>query len=349
MPKPTVARLTSPAQLVAVLPLWLGYTPTESLVVACCHEPRGRMGLTMRFDLPDAADEQALVAEVVRRVRHQRATRVIVAVFTAEADTDRRTRAGLVDGLRHALSDLVMTEAVLVGEDRFWSYLCDVPDCCPPEGRPVSTAEGDDPVRLLEAEQILRGQVVLRDRAELEALLSGPQLFAEEEALQRCDAACHELAEAVRTGDRARYRERMLVRWHEALDAFGAPPARLGADEVAALAVSLADRQLRDQLAAEDDTSAMLALLEELCRRTPAPYDAPVCTLLAWLTYCEGGGAAVSILLERALASDPTYSLALLLQDVVLGQVPPEKVRQLTQEAARGPSRRDRRRNQRAG
>jgi hypothetical protein len=333
MPKPTVARLTSSAQLVAALPLWLGYTPTESLVVACCHEPRGRIGLTLRFDLPDTADEKALVAEVARRVRHQRATRVVVAVFTGELDGAERARGSLVRLLQQELADLVLTDAVLVREGRFFSYVCEVADCCPPEGRPVATAQADEPVRLLEAEQVLRGQVVLRDRAELEALLSGPQLFAEHEALQRCEVACGELADAVRTGARAGYRQRMLARWHEALDAFGTPPAHLDPADAAALAVSLADRWLRDQLAAEDDVTAMLALLEELCRRTPASYDAPVCTLLAWLTYCEGGGAAVTILLDRALASDPSYSLALLLQEVVLGQVPPGRLREITQQA----------------
>ncbi len=344
MPKPTVARVTSPAQLVAVLPLWLGYTPTESLVVACCHEPRGEVGLTLRFDLPGAADEAALVEEVVRRVRHQRATRFVVFVFTSEPDGARRARADLVDALEVGLAELVMTEAVLVREDRFFSYVCDNAACCPPEGRPVTAAQADEPVRLLEAEQVLRGQVVLRDRAELEAVLAGPQLFAEEEGRQRCEAACLELADAVETGSRGRYRERMLSRWTEALDAFAVPPAPLAADEAAALAVSLADRQLRDLLAAEEDTTAMLALLQELCRRTPAPYDAPVCTLLAWLTYCEGGGAGVTILLDRALSSDPSYSLALLLRDVVLGQVPPAKVRRLTREAARDQRSRGRRR-----
>jgi hypothetical protein len=333
MPKPTVARLTSPAQLVAALPLWLGYTPTESLVVACCHEPRGRIGLTLRFDLPAAADEQALAAEVARRVRHQRATRIVLAVFTADPDGPERARRALVRRVQQELPDLVLTEAVLVREGRFFSYVCEVADCCPPEGRPVATAHADAPVRLLEAEQVLRGQVVLRDRAELEALLSGPQLFAEHEALQRCEAACQELADAVSSGTRAQYRQRLLARWQGALDAFSAPPAHVAPEEAAALAVSLADRWLRDQLAAEDDVTAMLALLEELCRRTPAPYDAPVCTLLAWLTYCEGGGAAVTILLDRALASDPSYSLALLLQEVVLGQVPPAKLRAVTQQA----------------
>jgi hypothetical protein len=50
----------------------------------------------------------------------------------------------------------------------------------------------------------------------------------------------------------------------------------------------------------------------------------------------------VTVLLERALRTDPTYSLATLLSEVVLGQVPPSTVRSVTREAMRprGPRRR---------
>ncbi|HTL22935.1 MAG TPA: DUF4192 domain-containing protein, partial [Mycobacteriales bacterium] len=174
MPKPTSqpVRLTTPAQMVASLPLWLGYVPTRSLVVSCLHEPRGRVGLTLRFDLPPAALEQDLVEEAVARVAHQQPTRVLVAVYTDEADGLRqRARAALVeqlcDELQDALPGLVVSEAVLVRGARFWSYLCDSSRCCPAEGTPVSAASADGPVQLLEAEQVLRGQVVLPDREAL--------------------------------------------------------------------------------------------------------------------------------------------------------------------------------------
>jgi hypothetical protein len=335
MPKPVTARLTTPAQMVASLPLWLGYTPTESLVVVCCHEPRGRVGLTMRFDLPAAQHEQSLVQDVVRRVRHQHATRVLLAVYSSEPDDGQRPRQSLVSALQDGFADLVVTDAVLVRGDRFFSYLCDEPACCPVEGQPVTTGADDDPVRLLEAEQVLRGQVLLRDREALEASLSGPTFMAAAAALQRCEDAFEELLVAIQEERQTAYRERMLQAWTATVDGFRTPPATLSHEDAAALAVSLADRLLRDLLAAEQDLPPLLRLLEELCRRTPAPYDAPVCTLFAWMTYLDGGGAAVTIALERALTSDPGYTLALLLQDVVLNQVPPRDVRRLTRQSAK--------------
>ncbi|MGB8649872.1 MAG: DUF4192 domain-containing protein [Mycobacteriales bacterium] len=332
-PDRPVARLTTPAEMVASLPVCLGYTPSESLVVGCCHEPRGRMGLTVRIDLPGAEHETAVVDEVERIVRGQRSTRVLLAVYTEEADGRLRARTGLVDALRDRFADLVVTEAVLVRGGRFWSYLCSVPTCCPPEGTPVDAARDAAPLRLLEAEQVLSGKVQLADREELERTLASPSLFAAELGRQRCETAL----DLRRREGRARSAETSLQAWAAAVDRWRDPPASLGDMEAAQLAMSLMDVHVRDRLAASPsrDVPPLLALLEELCRRIPSPYDAPVCTLFGWLTYCEGGGAAVTIALERALRSDPDYGLAHLLSAALLAALPPRTLRRIAQ-AGRG-------------
>jgi hypothetical protein len=328
MPRP-VARLTTPAQMVASLPLWLGFLPTESLVV-CCHEPRGRIGLTVRFDLPAAGAEHLLAAEAERRVRQQQATRVLLAVYTAEADGPGLARSALVDALRTALGDLVVTEAVLVRTDRFWSYLCADPACCPPAGTPVDAASGSAPVRLLQAEQVLDGRAVLPDRAAFEASLAGPTGLAARAAVRRCEIASALLADAVEEGPETAA-ETARSAWWRAVARFGAPPAALADSEAATLAVSLVDVRVRDELATAPGrlVPSLLAVVEELARRTPPPYDVPVCALLAWLSYRQGGGATVTIALERALDSDPDYGLAQLLQQAVHAQVPPSLLRRL--------------------
>ena len=180
--------------MVASLPHWLGYVPSESIVVACCHEPRGRVGLTLRLDLPATRHEQDLVEELVQRVVHQQPTRVLLAVYTDERDDgDVLARQELVDELcsrlRDELPGLRVTEAALVRGGRFWSYLCSDPRCCPPHGTPVDDAEDDPMVRLLAAEQVLRGQVVQPDREALARSLAGPQLFEAAAARQRCERA----------------------------------------------------------------------------------------------------------------------------------------------------------------
>jgi hypothetical protein len=340
-PQPVTARLTTPAQMVASLPLCLGYVPTRSLVVSCLHEPRGRVGLTLRFDLPPEALEQDLVAEAVARVAHQRPTRVLVAVYTEEPDERRqRARAALVeqlcDELCDALPGLAVSEAVLVRDGRFWSYLCDDVRCCPADGTPVDAGAQDAPVQLLEAEQVLRGQVVLPDRDALARSLAAPELLAAARARQEC-AQARQRHDQERADDSGAWRERWLARWRVAAEAGEDGAPEVSVSVAAELALSLEDVLLRDALVADQEPAELLPLLRRLVRLTPPPYDAAVCTVLAWTAYCDGGGAEVTIALERALRTDPTYSLATLLAEVVLGQVAPEVVRAVTREASPAP------------
>lgn len=312
-----VARLTTPAQMVASLPLSLGFTPAESLVVMCCHEPRGRVGLTLRIDLPPVEHERAFVEEILSRVRHERASRVILAIYTDEPDRATRARSALVAALRRGLDDLIVTDLFLVRGGRFWSYLCDRASCCPPEGTPVDQAAAQSPLLLMQAERVLAGETVLPDRQALEASLAGPTFLAATAARSRCAQSLQRFT----TGQD-------LTDWHEVIARWANPPAELSDDKAADLAISLGDVAVRDALGMRDDPDVLIPLVEELCRRTPAPYDAPVATLFAWLAYQAGGGARVSVALERALTSDPDYRLAQLLLQAVNAQVPPRKLRQ---------------------
>jgi len=131
--------------------------------------------------------------------------------------------------------------------------------------------------------------------------------------------------------------------------------ADVGADEVAALALSLRDVALRDGVIAwlcpgtlpldsldpdlldqlrtslphpawvsSPATSAsviagrrMQARLVQLCRMLPAREAAPMLTVLANFAWCLGDGALARAALERALAAEPGYRLAGLLERMV--------------------------------
>ena len=323
--------------MVAALPLHLGFTTTESIVVVCCYEPRGRMGLTMRFDLPAPKHESLLASDIEARVRRQEASRVLIAIYTAEPDGETRVRRAMVEDLRARFADLIVTEIVLVRDERFWSYVCDKEACCPAAGTPVDAARESSSVRMLEAERVLEGRVQLPDREALEASLAGPTFLAAQVGQQRCDAAMALLADSLEKDGREVPGETSLAAWSRAVQRFASPPVELSDQEAAALAVSLFDVAVRDELAGSpaEQVPDLLRLLEELVRRTPPPYDAPVCTLFAWLTYCEGAGAAVTIALERALHTDPDYNLARILDQALLAQVRPDKLRELTRASFR--------------
>jgi hypothetical protein len=87
---------------------------------------------------------------------------------------------------------------------------------------------------------------------------------------------------------------------------------------------------VRDEVAtwALEQDDALLALSEQVARLVVPPYDAPVCTLLAWVAYARGDGARAAVALDRALRGDPSYPLALLLQAALDRALPPEVVRQ---------------------
>lgn len=333
MSKP-VARLTRPAEMVASLPLQLGYTPEESLVVLCCHEPRGRVGLTIRIDLPEPSQHDHLVEEIEARVRDQDASRVLLVVYTDDEPGAVLPRADLARELEAAFFDLIVTDVLLVHRGRFWSYLCSNASCCPVEGTPVDAARDSAAISLIESEQVLSGRAVMPSRAALSASLQGPELFAAMVATQRCEQANDLLEAAVESSNLHAVAVGALARWKAALG----PAARgeMPSDHEAAwLALTLYDVDVRDALAAESErrAPALPALLGDLCRRTPDAFAAPVCGLLAWVTYCRGGGTEVTIAIERALRCDPDYSLARLLLGALQGQLAPEVLRSAARAA----------------
>ncbi|MCW2708247.1 MAG: uncharacterized protein JWM22_2089 [Frankiales bacterium] len=329
-PKPVV-RFTTPAQLVASLPVSLGYTPTESLVVVCCHEPRGRTGLTMRVDLPGPRHEGALTEQVERIVRGQEATRVVLVVYTEEPDGAEKARAGLMRRLTDAFDDLVITEALLVRGGRFFSYRCDGA-CCPAEGRPIDEAADSAAVQTLRLEQLSRGESQLATREELEQTLAGPTRLEEQVALQRCEQLLDLFESTCERAGPTEARRQAVQVWRTAVDEAEDPRREVTPMQAAGLAVSMTDLVVRDSVAAlwEQDRPALRRLLEQVARRTPPPYDAAVCTTLAWVTYCDGGGSITAIALERALRSRPDYSMALLLRHAMDNALPPEFVRVIT-------------------
>ena len=108
-------------------------------------------------------------------------------------------------------------------------------------------------------------------------------------------------------------------------------------EQGAALAVSLHDVLVRDEVAtwALKRSDALLSLLEQVMRQTVPPYDAPVCTLLAWVAFARGDGSRVNVALDRALDTDPDYSMALLLRTALDGGVTPREVRRLLKDTQR--------------
>ncbi|MCW2679705.1 MAG: uncharacterized protein JWM62_1106 [Frankiales bacterium] len=303
-----VARLSSPGDLVATVPSLCGFVPQDSLVLLSLRGARRRLGLTIRLDLPPAALQPEVVPALVDRVVQDGGSAAVLVLY---ADAPDPALASRVQSACEAAGVRVV-ESLHVSGDHWTSYLCSGP-CCPEGGTPVGEAPA-----LVRAEHALDGRAVLGSREDLVRALAPPAAPVDVTGARAWWAAAR--------------RDDVLALAREALDDREVPAAT-----AAALAVALHDVQVRDEVAtwALDRSDALLALVEQVVRQVGAPWDAPACTLLAWVAYARGDGARANVALERALRSDPQHPLALLLQAALEGAVPPAEVRRLLLETAR--------------
>jgi hypothetical protein len=334
-------KVKSVADLLAFVPYLLGFHPTDSLVIVAMRHRRIIFGA--RADLPaprssvveivGAADQ---LAEVVGR---QRARTVTVIGYGPE---DRVTRMMSAARKSLACAGLEVLDALRVTGDRYWSYTCQSPECCPPEGTPFDPTTSE-----VAAEAALAGEVALPDRTALARSVAPIGGLTRVSMRQATDRAVERVADLVRSapssdllaGRTLRKAGEAAVK--EALDRYcrgasfrgGEPDSpdgrggRLSDDEMAWLTVLLSHLPVRD-FAWEHTESAdwQLALWTDVLRRAePELVPAPA-TLLAFVAWRAGNGPLARVAVERALRADPSYSFALLIDDVLSSGVDPSTV-----------------------
>ena len=341
---PARLTLSTPGDVLEALPYLLGFHPAESVVALSLRGPRFRLGLHVRLDLPPPGHEHVLVARLVDPLAADRAERAMVVVYTgAGAPTGRAAAPDaeepaalpgreVVDAVESRLHGrgIALCEALLVSGGRWWSYRCTDPTCCPPQGRPLAPAAGSSRVA---AAATYAGMVALPSREDLVATLEPVRFLARVGMEQALDRGAEALAARLASGEaREALREETRRRFEEALARFAEPPASLSDDETARLVLGLADVPLRDEVALRavgDRGTALLDLLTYLVRRALPPADVAPATVLAMVAYQRGDGVLAGIALERALAGDPTYTLARLLDEALQRGVPPGAFREV--------------------
>ena len=330
-PGMTRVRLSSPADVLAAVPHLLGFHPARSLVVIGAGGPRGRIRLGFRYDLPDPPDAGAarrIADHAVAVLAGRRATTVIAVGYG---------RGSLVTPVIDAFAaaarrgGLAPRELLRAEDGRYWSYLCRDVDCCPAEGVPFDA--GTHPVT---AVMSAAGLAAYPDRAALErtlAPLTGERAAARDEAVQRaCARAAALVDEAARRGGNPL---RLVI--SEGRRAVRAAIARYrggGAvtdDDLAAwLVVCLAQLPVRDDAWARmepEHRDAHRRLWTDLVRGAADAWVPAPAALLAFTAWQSGEGALASIAIDRALACDPGYSMALLLREILDAGVPPSAAR----------------------
>jgi Domain of unknown function (DUF4192) len=343
-PGRTTVRLSDPGELAAGLPSLIGFRPQESLVlVTLAGTTGGRVGLTVRVDLPPPAHGAAVARALADAVAREAPAAALVAVVSEAPDGPAPGGTGVDLPHRGLLREVVLAldargtavrESLLVRRGRWWSYECPHPCCAPGAGTPLPVGPGQ-----LEVASVVAGQVVAEDRSVLAARIA-PPAYGGAAMAEACLRAGEEHAAAVLARGRERVADEAWARLLAALDRMrpgGAP--RLPDGEVARLAWGLCDVAVRDRalvLATGPDADLAEVLWTECTRRAPAPLDAGPATLLAVHAWLRGDGAMAGIALDRALASDPGYALAELLADGLRAFLPPEELRRWIDTAAEG-------------
>lgn len=349
-----VVRLRGGGDLVSALPVLLGFHPEESLVlVGIGGRSGGRVGLTVRVDLPRPADAEELCAQAVGALLsdHPSGGLVVVvgggAVGGAAAGDPPGTglpRADVAATMQHTLVEAgIVPHAVVwaagTGRGRAWACY-DLPgQRCGCRGvlpDPAATPAAAAAVR--------QGKVVLPDRAAMEGLLAAD----EEPALHR--RAALRAAELARAGERV---------------AGGADPGPERAAEHHAVLRAALDAAARGRLAVDDRTVLEFCaafdvpavrdeavrcclgpqaphaeqLWAALFRAMPAPECAEPAALLATCALLRGDGALAGIAVERALDAFPAHRLAGIVDAMLRGLAGPGPLRRLLEQAYGRPRR----------
>jgi hypothetical protein len=320
-----VPGISGPAELAQAIPYLLGFHPLDSLVFVGLA--RGRLVVTARIDLADAP---VVAAETIAAMVRGGAEEFIVAVYAAaepDSPADPLPWVEVVmDVVDHAeAAGRPVADAILVAADRWWSYLCGIPECCPPEGSRLPAA----PSAFATAATV-SGIVALPDRAALAAQLEPVPC---RERLRPALEAAERGAAATPAGDTAdrwcRSATRALFAAARHSGAAGWPGAE--ESEVVRYGVALNRERVHTALwrAVDDKRLDGRHLWGELARRLPPPYDLAPAFLFGWRSWRAGEGALARIAAERALASDEGYEPAAMLVAALSAGLSPHKVPRL--------------------
>ena len=325
-------RVSGPADMLAVVPHLLGFHPQLSFVVIGAAGPRQRVEIGFRYDLPDppGAEAAAEIADHAVAVLTQRGASTVIGIGYGPG----RLVTPVADAFAAAARQrrLELRELLRVEDSRYWSYLCANPACCPADGTVF-----DYPSHPAAAAMTVAGLVAYPDRDAVAATLAPLTGAAARSMDQAIDRAClkaqalMDRAQRKGTGKPLRLvisQGRRAVR--EAIGVYRGGGRITDEDTFARLAVSLVHLAVRDDAWARmipEHRQAHLALWADVVRRAEGPWLPAPASLLAFTAWQAGDGTLANIALDRALAADPGYSMALLLRDILAAGVPPSQAR----------------------
>lgn len=293
-------RATCPEDLLAFVPVVIGFLPETSVVLLSVE---GARPFHARIDLPDdESDVEDVVAALLRPARTHAVTKVVLMVYdddTAIADEVAWTAHETFTG-----AGIEVFDVLRVHDGHYFAVL---PGSTPEAYRGIPFEVGHHPFA---AESVFGGRVTHPSRKALAATLDQDALAA------RAVAAHVPTAPLLPTaGVRA---------WIAAHLASGEPTPP---ESIASLAVSLVRPELRDEAWRWQTRAGARAHVEfwsDVVRRTPDELVAGPAAVLAFTAWLSGEGALAWCAVDRARAADPHHSLASLVAELLSSATSPD-------------------------
>lgn len=317
-------RAKTPADLLAMVPYFLGFHPEDSVVLLTLGEA-GRP-FHARTDLPaDPEQVPGLVDYLACAAVHHGLRRVVVVVYSDDAQLAAVAGRSLAERLER---DGVCVPVVIRADGERWYCLGDCEHGCPAEGTPYDVSSHP-----FTAQAVVDGRVTYGSREELRDSLVGSDpdeveavCRAADQALDRFQASArHPLGAPAPEQARAHLVAEghwVAHRVREFLD----DGVRLTSDDVGRLLVALVSIEVRDVAWAEmthGNASRHVDLWRDVVRRAPRDLLAAPAALLGFAAWLSGDGALAWCAVDRCQEAEPGYSLAGLLTDALAGAVPP--------------------------
>jgi Domain of unknown function (DUF4192) len=325
-------RVGSADDILAVIPHLLGFNPADSLVVLGVGGAHARIRLAFRYDIPDPLPDgvAAEIAEHAAMVLRRQDLPLAVLIGYGPG----QTVTPVVDAVAPAImaAGVAVHDALRAHEGRYWSYVCGDPAHCPPEGVPFDPSAHPAAAALAAA-----GLTVVGDRADLAATIAPITELAE--PMRRAVSGARRRAgqlieEAIAAGQVRDVYQPIADAGRKSVRLAVASYRRGGEltdhDEIAWLGFALTDLRVRDDAWARMDpafSAAHIRMWTDLIRRLPPELRPAPAALLAFTAWQAGDGALASIAIERALESDPHYSMALLVAEALQAGLPPSAAR----------------------
>lgn len=335
----TTFTVTGPESIIAAIPHLLGFEPEHSIIAIWVRDRQ--VSLTQRLDLPDPDTSLTDVAAVVFGTSvHAHADSVVFVTVADRGGPEAELPCrDLVDHLidAAALADIQVLDALHWSEGRFWSHLC-TDGCCPPGGRIVGRAAQ------IEADSSFGGSRPKGRRRDLVGAWE-PDAGARDRIEPLVIDLEGDLDSALRGARQTRleaWRDEQITIVEEWLTS----NVELDDASVARLLIACCDVRVRDTvvwtIAQRDEIAWATTWFGTALRCAPDGYVAPIASMLALACWQQGDGARALIALDRALADDPEYSMAVLLLQSISTGLPPadwlQLMRSMSREQCRVPT-----------